>query len=149
RFLDTGHDVVVWNRAASKADELVAAGAVAASSPADAARRSDALITMVTGPEALDSVVAGPEGLAAAAAPSTTVIQMSTVGPPATERAAAALPHGTRFLDAPVLGSVAEVEAGTLTVFAGGPDELVRACEPLLSILGRVVHVGGVGAGSA
>jgi 3-hydroxyisobutyrate dehydrogenase len=150
RFLDAGHDdVVVWNRAASKADELVAAGAVAASSPADAARRSDALITMVTGPEALDAVVGGPEGIVAAASPSTTVIQMSTVGPHATARVAAALAEGTAFLDAPVLGSLSEVEAGTLTVFAGGPEELVRAWEPLLSILGHVVHVGEVGAGSA
>jgi 3-hydroxyisobutyrate dehydrogenase/2-hydroxy-3-oxopropionate reductase len=149
RFLDAGHDVVVWNRAASKAEELVAAGAVAASSPGEAARRSDALITMVTGPAALDAVVGGPDGIAAAATASTTVIQMSTVGPAATARLAGALPERTALLDAPVLGSLSEVEAGTLTVFAGGRDELVRAWEPLLSILGRVIHVGEVGAGSA
>jgi 3-hydroxyisobutyrate dehydrogenase-like beta-hydroxyacid dehydrogenase len=149
RLLDAGHDVVVWNRDASKADELVSAGAVATTSPADAARRANAVITMVSNPEALDAVVGGPEGIAAGTTPSTTVIQMSTVGPPATARLASALPEGTGLLDAPVLGSVSEVEAGTLTVFAGGSDELVRTWEPLLSTLGTVLHVGDVGAGSA
>jgi 3-hydroxyisobutyrate dehydrogenase-like beta-hydroxyacid dehydrogenase len=149
RLIASGHEVVVWNRDASKADELVGAGAVAASSPADATRRSDAVITMVTGPKALDAVVAGPDGIADAATPSTTLIQMSTVGPPATLRVAAALPDGTRLLDAPVLGSLSEVESGTLVVFAGGPEALVREWEPLLSQLGRVIHVGDVGAGSA
>jgi 3-hydroxyisobutyrate dehydrogenase-like beta-hydroxyacid dehydrogenase len=149
RLLDAGHDVVVWNRDASRADELVSAGAVAATTPADAARRAEALITMVSNPEALDAVVGGAEGIAAGAGARTTVIQMSTVGPPATERLAASLPEGTGLLDAPVLGSISEVESGTLTVFAGGPDELVRRWEPLLSILGTVLHVGDVGAGSA
>jgi 3-hydroxyisobutyrate dehydrogenase len=149
RLIASENEVVVWNREASKAEELVGAGAVAASSPADATRRSDAVITMVTGPKALDAVVAGPDGIAEAATPSTTLIQMSTVGPPATVRAAAALPDGARLLDAPVLGSLSEVESGTLVVFAGGPEALVREWEPLLSQLGRVIHVGDVGAGSA
>jgi 3-hydroxyisobutyrate dehydrogenase len=149
RLIDRGHEVLVCNRDASKAEELVAAGAAAAASPADATRRSDAVITMVTGPDALDAVVAGPDGIAQAATPATTVIQMSTVGPAATDRAAALLPAGTRFLDAPVLGSLSEAESGTLIVFAGGPEALVREWQPLLSTLGRVIHVGDVGAGSA
>lgn len=149
RLIESGNEVVVWNRDASKADVLVARGALAASSPADATHRSDAVITMVTGPEALDAIVAGPEGIADAADPATTVIQMSTVGSAATERAASALPEGTGFIDAPVLGSLSEVESGTLIVFAGGPQALVREWEPLLSTLGRIIHVGDVGAGSA
>jgi len=149
RLLDAGNDVVVWNRDPSKAHELVSAGAVAATSPADAARRADAVITMVSNPEALDAVVGGPEGIAAGADTGTTVIQMSTVGPEATAKLASALPEGTGLLDAPVLGSLSEVESATLTVFLGGPDELVRAWEPLLATLGTVLHVGGVGAGSA
>ena len=149
RLLDAGHDVVVWNRDASKADQLVSAGAVTVPSPADAARRSDAVITMVSNPDALDAVVGGPEGISAGTGKGTTVIQMSTVGPPATARVAAALPAGADLLDAPVLGSISEVESGTLTVFAGGPTELVRKWKPLLSTLGTVLHVGDVGAGSA
>jgi 3-hydroxyisobutyrate dehydrogenase/2-hydroxy-3-oxopropionate reductase len=149
RLLDAGHDLVVWNRDASKATDLLAAGAVEASSPADATGRAEGVITMVTGPDALEAIVEGPDGIAAGATPSTTVIQMSTVGPPATKRLVSQLPEGTGLLDAPVLGSVSEVEAGTLVVFAGGPRELVRRWEPVLSVLGRTVHVGDVGAGSA
>ena len=145
RLLDAGHDVVVWNRDASKAAEFPAA----ASSPADAAHRADTVITMVTGPEALQAVVEGSDGIAVGTSPETTVIQMSTVGPPATAQLASALPEGVGLLDAPVLGSLSEVESGALTVFVGGPDELVRRWEPLLSTLGKVLHVGDVGAGSA
>jgi 3-hydroxyisobutyrate dehydrogenase-like beta-hydroxyacid dehydrogenase len=64
-------------------------------------------------------------------------------------RLAEQLPDGARLLDAPVLGSLSEVEQGSLNVFAGGPEALVERWTPLLSALGRVVHVGGVGAGSA
>jgi 3-hydroxyisobutyrate dehydrogenase-like beta-hydroxyacid dehydrogenase len=149
RLLDAGNDLVVWNRDASKADSLVSAGAVGASSPADAARRADAVIVMVSNPEALRAVVEGADGIAAGARPETTVIQMSTVGPEATAHVASALPDGTGLLDAPVLGSLSEVESGTLTVFVGGRDELVSRWEPLLSTLGKVLHVGDVGAGSA
>ena len=53
------------------------------------------------------------------------------------------------LLDAPVLGSLAEVEAGRLVIFAGGADDTVARLSPLLSTLGTVVHVGGIGAGSA
>src|SRR5436190_14719382 len=138
RLLDAGHDVVVWNRTAEKATPLVERGAVLADSPADAAARASALITMLTDPAALESVLSDvpPD--------STTLIQMSTVGPDAVSRL-----RFPRLLDAPVLGSLAEVDAGRLTIFVGGEEALVREWTPLLSQLGRVVHVGGVGAASA
>jgi 3-hydroxyisobutyrate dehydrogenase len=53
------------------------------------------------------------------------------------------------LVDAPVLGSITEAEAGTLTVFAGGEPKAVEKCKPLLSTLGNVVYVGPVGAGTA
>jgi len=62
---------------------------------------------------------------------------------------ASALPPGVDFLDAPVLGSIAEAEAGSLQIFVGGGDELVERWSPLLSVLGQVHPVGPVGAGSA
>src|ERR1044072_5710345 len=74
RLLDAGYEVVVWNRTAERAAPLVARGAVAATSPVDAAARAEAVITMVTDPAALESVLSDLPG-------STTVIQMSTVGP--------------------------------------------------------------------
>ncbi len=149
RLVDAGHDVSVWNRTAARADELVRLGATAAADPADAARRSQAVITMVSGPAALRAVTEGPSGVAAGVDGSTTVIEMSTVGPAAVSRLASVLPPGTPLLDAPVLGSTGEAEAGSLRIFAGGPAPLVERWTPLLSALGSPLHVGPLGAGAA
>jgi len=149
RLLAAGHDVVVWNRDAAKADPLVAAGASPAASPAVAADRADAVVTMVADPDALRAVTEEPEGVLGGMAAGSTLVQMSTVGPAATAALAAAVPEQIDLLDAPVLGSLSEAEAGALTVFAGGRAEVVDRLRPLLTPLGTVSHVGEVGAGSA
>jgi 3-hydroxyisobutyrate dehydrogenase/2-hydroxy-3-oxopropionate reductase len=149
RLLGAGHDVVVWNRTVEAARPLVELGAELASSPAEAAGRAEAVLIMVADPAALEAVSGGPEGVAAGIGPSSTVIQMSTVGLPAMERLASALPEGTELLDAPVLGSLAEAESGSLRIFVGGPPALAERWTPLLSALGSPLHVGPLGAGSA
>jgi 3-hydroxyisobutyrate dehydrogenase/2-hydroxy-3-oxopropionate reductase len=149
RLLDAGHALTVWNRSPAKVDELLERGATPAESPADAARRSDVVVTMVADPAALIAVTQGPSGIARGARPGATIVEMSTVGPAAIERLASALPEGVRLLDAPVLGSLGEVEAGTLTIFAGGPSDAFERCRPLFEVLGKPLHVGGLGAGAA
>ena len=149
RLLDSGHQVIVWNRNAARVTPLTEAGAAAAKSPADAAGQAEVVITMVSNPGALKDVTEGPAGVGAGASASATVIQMSTVGTKATERVASVLPVGVGFIDAPVLGSVTEAETGTLKIFAGGPQPLVEQWSPLLSSLGEILYVGAVGAGSA
>jgi 3-hydroxyisobutyrate dehydrogenase len=146
RLLDGG-PVTVWNRDRSKAEPLLARGASAAETPAEAARGAEAAIVMVSDPDALAAVTEGEDGVAAGLTEGATLIQMSTVSPAATERLAGLVPR--RLLDAPVLGSLSEVESGTLKVFAGGPEELLERNRGLLSRLGEVFHVGGVGAGTA
>src|SRR5215218_5470388 len=149
RLLDAGHEVVVWNRSPGPVDELVPAGAQAAADPAGAAAAAEAVVVMVSNETALEEVTGGSAGVAAGMRPDTTLIQMSTVGPAAVRRLAGLLHGEASLLDAPVLGSVSEVEQGSLTVFAGGGEALVARWTPLLSALGRVVRVGDVGAGSA
>jgi len=149
RLLGAGHEVVVWNRTPSRLAPLVDLGAVAAQIPADAARRAELLITMVADPAALRAVSEGPEGIAAGAHTTLTVVEMSTVGPAAVGRLASVLREGVALVDAPVLGSISEAEAGSLTIFVGGPDALVERVGPLLSVLGAVLHVGPRGAGQA
>jgi 3-hydroxyisobutyrate dehydrogenase/2-hydroxy-3-oxopropionate reductase len=148
RLGDAGHELVVWNRDPAKAESLVAAGALAAATPADAARRAEAVITMVADPRALVDVTEGTDGVVGGLGEGTTLIQMSTVGPDSTSRLAALLP-AEALLDSPVLGSVAEVESGTLNVFLGGAPEPVEHWLPVLSTLGTVFHLGPVGAGTA
>ena len=148
RFLDAGHELTVWNRDAARAEPLVAAGASAAQTPAEAARQAEAVVTMVADPEALAAVTEGPDGVAAGLVRGSVLVQMSTVGPRSLERLAAVVPEPS-LLDAPVLGSIAEVEAGSLRIFAGGQAELVERWTPLLETLGTVLRVGPVGAGTA
>ena len=149
RLLAAGHDVAVWNRTPERMSALVELGAAPAGSPADAARRADAVITMVSDPAALRAVTEGPDGVAAGARASGTVIEMSTVGPAAVSQLADALAGGAALLDAPVLGSLAEAASGSLRIFVGGPDSLVERWTPLLSVLGSPIHVGALGAGAA
>lgn len=149
RFLDAGHEVIVWNRTPEKAVELVERGAVLAKSPGDAARRAEVLVTVVSDPTALRDVTEGPDGIAAGADASTTVVEMSTVGPLAIRWLASALPPETGLLDAPVLGSLSEAEEGTLLVFAGGPRRLVKRWIPLFAELGTVIVAGPLGSGAA
>lgn len=56
---------------------------------------------------------------------------------------------GVGFIDAPVSGGVRGVRAGTLAIMAGGDEGLIERARPLLSVLGTVTPLGGVGAGHA
>jgi 3-hydroxyisobutyrate dehydrogenase-like beta-hydroxyacid dehydrogenase len=142
RLLDAGHTLVVWNRTPDKAMPLVERGATLAETPADAARAVEVVITMVADPQALEDIT---PALTEAA----TVIEMSTVGPAAIARLRSALPDEVELLDAPVLGSIAEAESGSLHVFVGGPPHLFERWQQLLSVLGTPHHVGALGAGAA
>jgi len=149
RLVAAGHEVTAWNRSAAKARPLAELGASVAATPAEAACQADVLITMVADPAALRAVTEGPDGVAAGARASLTVVEMSTVGPAAVARLASALPPATGLVDAPVLGSPAEVESGSLVIFVGGPGELVERVSPVLAVCGTVLHVGDLGAGAA
>jgi 3-hydroxyisobutyrate dehydrogenase/2-hydroxy-3-oxopropionate reductase len=142
RLHRAGNDLIVWNRTRAKADAM---GLRVADTPAEAAAAADVVVTMVADPAALRAVTEGADGVAAGIRDAT-LIEMSTVGPRAVARLAPLVPT---LLDAPVLGSVSEAEAGALKVFAGGPKPLVERWRPLLTTLGDVVHVGGLGAGAA
>ncbi|HEX6123665.1 MAG TPA: NAD(P)-dependent oxidoreductase [Ktedonobacterales bacterium] len=148
RFVEAGHEVVVWNRTPAKAEPLIALGAQPAESPAEAASRADLVITMVANPQALCAVAQPPNGIVGGISSAATVIEMSTVGPAAVAWLASVLPAGVGLLDAPVLGSVAEATAGTLTIFVGGPVALLARWAPLLAALGSPTHVGPLGAGA-
>jgi 3-hydroxyisobutyrate dehydrogenase-like beta-hydroxyacid dehydrogenase len=149
RLLGAGHSLVVWNRTPAPAEELGQLGAAVAESPAEVARRVEVLLTMVRDPRALQQVTEPPAGIAAATRPPLAVIELSTVGPAAVARLRAALPGGVELLDAPVLGSLAEVESGTLQLFVGGEPAAAERWLPLLEVLGTPLYVGPLGSGAA
>lgn len=149
RLLDAGHDLTVWNRTADKAEPLLARGATAASSPAEAVADADAAITMLSAPEALDEVLFGEQGAAASLTAGQILVEMSTVGPAAVQAMTERLPDGVAVIDAPVLGSVPQATDGRLLVFIGAADEDLPRVQDLLSPMGTLRHVGGPGAGAA
>src|SRR5262249_7973606 len=146
RVLAAGHDLIVWNRTAGRAEPLVGKGARAAPPPAEAARDAEIVITMLADPAALEAVVAGPGGIAGAIRPTACLVEMSTVGPKAALAAKDRLPAGAGFVDAPVMGSVGPASSGELTVLAGGG---VGRVEAVLAIFGKVVRCGAAGSGAA
>jgi 3-hydroxyisobutyrate dehydrogenase len=149
--LRAGIPTVVWNREPEATRDLAELGADVAETAAEAARRADIVVTMVTDADAVISI-ARDQGMLEALAPGTIWVQMSTIGVAGIERVAA-LVDAERpdviLLDAPVSGSKIPAEQGQLTIFASGPEEARSRVDPLFEALGqRTIWVGAAGAGS-
>ena len=152
RLLDAGHDLVVFNRTSDKAADLVARGARAAASPAEAAHGADAVVVMVSDDEASRSVWLGEQGvLGASMTPGALALDCSTLSHDwMLELGAAARECGLRFVDCPVTGLPDAAAAGELTLLIGGDPADVAAAEPFLAPLSvDRLHFGPVGAGTA
>ena len=148
RLLDADYELGVWNRTPEKAQGLIDAGATALATPAAAAQWAEVVITMLADPRALRAVTQGSVGIASTISDGTTMIEMSTVGSKAIGELAASLPYGTAILDAPVLGSLSEVEEGSLRVFVGGDKALFERMRPLFDVFGTPMHIGPLGSGA-
>jgi 3-hydroxyisobutyrate dehydrogenase len=149
RLIRAGHDVIVWNRTARRAEQLAHAGAGVAPTPAGAAAGVEFAITMLATPEALDDVLFGTDGLAGALSAGQVLIDMSTVGPEAFRSAAGRLPDGVAAIDAPVRGSIPEATAGRLHVYVGAGEAEFERARPVLAVFGDVHRVGAAGSGAA
>jgi 3-hydroxyisobutyrate dehydrogenase-like beta-hydroxyacid dehydrogenase len=129
-------------------ERLVAAGATDGGDPAGVARRSSVVITMVPDAPQVEESYFGEHGAAAAAAPGTLFIDMSTISPVATKAFAARLDAlGMRFVDSPVSGGPARAQSGTLALMVGAADADFADAQPVLAAMGTPNHVGPVGMG--
>ena len=152
-LLKAGHSVTIWNRTAARADELVAAGAVLAKTPRAVAEKSDVLISIVSDPQALESVLWGQEGKQDGALgglkKGSVYIDSSTVSPTLVKKISAACgERGVRFLDAPVTGGDWGAREGNLVFMIGGEAETLKEVEPILGVMGKKwFHLGPNGAG--
>ena len=148
-LVKAGYDVTVWNRTASRMDELVSAGAGAAGSAAEVAAQSDVTITMLTDSPVVEEVVLGQNGAIEGAKPGSVVIDMSTISPSVTRTIAGRLKgRGVDMLDAPVSGSVPGAVGATLSIMVGGGEEVFDRCLPVFEKMGsRITHCGGNGMG--
>lgn len=150
-LLNAGYEVTVYDIDQEAVSQLVAQGAVAATSPVQLAKGKDVVITMLPNFKIVSATMEGPEGVFAGAEQGTVIIDMSSVAPGETKiLAAKAEKLGLEYLDAPVSGGVAGAIKGTLTIMVGGPEGTVARVKEIFNVLGKkIYHVGPVGSGDA
>lgn len=150
-LLKRGYAVVAHSRTRQPVDEVVAAGAVAATSPAEIARQAKTVVTMLPDGPDVEQVLEGPDGVFPAMQPGTVIIDTSTISPSTARRLAArAADLGSAMLDAPVSGGEIGAINATLSIMVGGDAAVFAAMKPVLDAMGnpeRVVRIGDSGAG--
>ncbi|TAH51146.1 MAG: 2-hydroxy-3-oxopropionate reductase [Chloroflexota bacterium] len=144
-LLQAGFPLTVWNRTASRMDELVALGAKGAASPQEVAEQSDIIITMVSDSPDVQAVVLGDGGVIHGVRAGSVVVDMSTISPQVTREIAAALKEkNVAMLDAPVSGGEKGAIEGTLSIMVGGDAAVLERVRPVFDAMGkRIVHIGG------
>jgi 3-hydroxyisobutyrate dehydrogenase len=150
RIADAGHALTVWNRTTAKATDFVKAhGGRVASTPADAARSADVVITCLSTSHDVEYLIGQPNGLLAGLQSGSVLVDCTSGDPSTSRRIAERLSErGVAFMDAPVSGGTSGAEKGTLTIMCGGDARVLDRVRPLLAAFGqKIVHCGGVGAG--
>jgi 3-hydroxyisobutyrate dehydrogenase-like beta-hydroxyacid dehydrogenase len=150
RLLKAGYPLTVYDRTHERTQPLAQLGARTATTPAEVAATSAVVFSSLADDAAVEAVLQGPEGALAGARQGTTFIEMSTILPTTSRAvAAAALARGMRLLDVAISGSTPQVEAGTITLLAGGDQAVYESCLPILSTLTeRCFYMGPSGMGT-
>jgi 3-hydroxyisobutyrate dehydrogenase-like beta-hydroxyacid dehydrogenase len=150
RFLAAGYTVFGEARDRRHANDLVRHGLHWRGTPGEAAEACDVLFTSLPDDGVLQNVASGADGIFAGLGPGKVWVDVSTVSPRLSkELAARAGAQRATMLDAPVSGSVPQVQAGTLSIMVGGDPAAYARVEPLLRVLGTPRHVGQNGQGLA
>ena len=146
-LVKAGHEVAVWNRSAGKVVE----GARSAESPADAVRGAEVVWLCVSDTKAVESVLFGPHGVHESLAQGMTIMDSSTISPSATRQFAERVgAQGVQYVDAPMTGSKAGAEAGTLIFIVGGEETAIERLKPLFAATGKkIFRMGETGKGQA
>jgi 3-hydroxyisobutyrate dehydrogenase len=150
RLLGAGFPLTIYNRNRERVKPFVDAGAALASSPREAATRSEIVISMVADDLASRAIWLGEHGALAGASRGAVLVECSTLTVPwVKELAATASQRGCELLDAPVTGTKPHAASGELLFLVGGSDKALATAKPVLSVLGRdVIHFGATGSGA-
>lgn len=148
-LISAGFDTIVWNRTATRADDLVALGATLATSPKDVACQTDIVMVCVSDTPDVEAVVFGPEGVSSGISAGSLIIDHSTISPGATKEFASRIAQQDAYwLDAPISGGSEGAVNGTLSIMVGGDAAQVERSRGYLEAVGTTItHVGPQGAG--
>lgn len=150
RFLGAGFEVHGEDRSREGAQALVSQGLQWQDTPREVAGAADVVFTSLPNDEVLTAVASGPDGILAGMSPGKIWVDVSTVSPRASRETAERVhATGAAMLDAPVSGSVPQVQSGTLTIMVGGDERAYARVEPILRVLGTPTRVGDNGQGLA
>jgi 3-hydroxyisobutyrate dehydrogenase-like beta-hydroxyacid dehydrogenase len=148
RFVAAGYSVYGESRDRRHADDLIHKGLLWRDTPREVAETADVVFTSIPNDGVLESIASGADGILAGLGAGKIWADLSTVSPRASrdlaKRVAAA---GAALLDAPVSGSIPQVQTGTLTIMVGGDAQAYARVEPLLHELGTPTHIGENGQG--
>ena len=146
-LVKAGHQVTVWNRTSGKDVE----GATTASSPAEAARDAEVIWLCVSDTKAVEGIVFGPQGVHESLTDGQIIADSSTIAPAATRQFAERVgAKGVQWVDAPMTGSKAGAESGTLVFIVGGEESTVEKLKPLFAAMGKkIFRMGETGKGQA
>ena len=153
-LLKAGHQLRIYARRPevfqNEAKHLIEAGAVACSSPAEAAQGADFIITNVMGTQDVAEVLhAGSDAVIQTAKPGAICIDHSTIDPQGAKDIAAMMASkSVTYVDAPVSGGVKAATEGTLVMMMGGSDQDVEKVKEIVKNYAKTItHIGGVGHG--
>jgi len=148
-LIEKGHDVVVWNRTASRMEPLVGSGASVAASPAEVGRLCPIVMICVSDTPDVLAVLAYEDGLLEGVSEGSLVVDHSTISPDSTVKFADEVAaRGGSWIDAPVSGGSEGAVNGTLSIMVGGTETDVERARPYMEAFGTTItHVGPVGAG--
>jgi 3-hydroxyisobutyrate dehydrogenase-like beta-hydroxyacid dehydrogenase len=146
-----GLPVLVWNRTRAKAEAAAeASGAEVAATAREAAAGAQVVLSSLADDAAVGAAYTGGDGIVAGLRPGTVVCESSTIDPGTVRRLGPLVEdRQARLLDTPVSGSVSTVEAGQLTIMAGGDAAALDQARPVLDPLAKqIFHVGDLGSGA-
>jgi 3-hydroxyisobutyrate dehydrogenase-like beta-hydroxyacid dehydrogenase len=148
RFLAAGYSIYGEDRNHEQAQGLVNDGLQWCETPREVAESAEIVFSSLPNDEVLQEVASGPDGILAGLTAGKIWVDVSTVSPRASRELAERVHAlGAKMLDAPVSGSVPQVQAGTLTIMVGGDEEAYTRVEPILRELGTPTHIGENGQG--
>lgn len=148
-LMKKGFQVTVYSRTKSKAEDIIAAGAIWRDSAAECAKGQDVIITIVGFPKDVEETYFGEKGIIANSEDNAILIDMTTSSPKlAAKIYDESKAVGKHALDAPVSGGDSGAKAGTLSIMVGGDKEIFEKAMPVFEAMGtNIIYEGTAGCG--
>jgi 3-hydroxyisobutyrate dehydrogenase-like beta-hydroxyacid dehydrogenase len=148
RYLSAGYSVYGEARRSEGLEDILDEGLSWCDTPREVAQSADIVITSIPNDDVLREIASGDDGIQAGLEDGKVWVDMSTVSPRVSREVAEQVrATGAQMLDAPVSGSVPQVQSGTLTIMVGGDKQAYDRVEAVLEVLGSPTYIGDNGQG--